>query len=87
MLGKVKFTQILARPELHLGVPTVGWILKESPAPQPKPGCRANDKNHTVTSKSPNHLRQIDLATIPFGPGFWTKWPPQCLPQRWPLAW
>lgn len=86
MLGKVNIAQFLARAGLHLGVSTVGRILKEAPASPPKTECRANDKGRTVTSKYPNHLWQIDL-TIPIGPGFWTMWPPHCLPQRWPLAW
>jgi putative transposase len=87
MLGKVKIAQILARAGLHLGATTVGRILKEKPIPQPTEDPKKDGKNRVVTSKYPNHLWQIDLTTVPIGPGFWTTWPPFSLPQCWPFGW
>ena len=87
MLGKVKISQILARAGLHLGATTVGRILKEEPTPSPTEEQKQDGKNRVVTSKYPNHLWQIDLTTVPIGPGFWTMWPPFSLPQFWPFGW
>ena len=87
MLGKVKISQILARAGLHLGATTVGRILKEKPIPRPTEDRKKDGKNRVVTSKYPNHLWQIDLTTVPIGPGFWRIWPPFSLPQFWPFGW
>ena len=87
MLGKVKISQILARAGLHLGATTVGRILKEEPVHRPTEDQKKEGKNRVVTSKYPNHLWQIDLTTVPIGPGFWTTWPPFSLPQCWPFGW
>lgn len=77
MLGKVTISQILARAGLHLGATTVGRILKEEPVHRPTEDQKKEGKNRVVTSKYPNHLWQIDLTTVPIGPGFWTTW--RCL--------
>jgi len=87
MLGKVKIAQVLARAGLHLGATTVGRILKEKPIPRPTEDRKKDGKNRVVTSKYPNHLWQIDLTTVPIGPGFWTTWPHFSLPQFWPFGW
>ena len=87
MLGKVKISQILARAGLHLGATTVGRILKEEPVHRPTEDQKKEGKNRVVISKYPNHLWQIDLTTVPIGPGFWTTWPPFSLPQCWPFGW
>ena len=87
MLGKVKVAQILARAGLHLGVTTVGRILKEKPISQPSENRKNDGKDRVVTSKYPNHLWLIDLTTVPIGSGFWTMWHPFSLPQCWPFAW
>ena len=81
ILGKVKIAKILARAGLHLGVTTVGRILKEKPAHQP-PGV----KPRVVTSKHPNRVWLADLTTLPIGSGFWISWLPFALPQCWPSA-
>lgn len=87
MLGKVKIAQILARAGLHLGVTTIGRILKEKPAPKPTT-ARQSDANHSVVaSKYPNHLWQMDLTVVPIGPGLWTTGLPFSLPQCWPFCW
>jgi transposase InsO family protein len=87
MLGKVKIAQILARAGLHLGATTVGRILKEKPIPKPRKDQKKDGKDLVVTSPYPNHLWQIDLTTVPIGPGYWTTWQPFSLPQRWPFGW
>jgi putative transposase len=88
MLGKMKIAQILARAGLHLGVATVGRILKAKP--QPVPPAKGGDmasKKRVVTAKYPNHLWHTDLTVIPTARGFWTTWLPFTLPQCWPFAW
>jgi hypothetical protein len=57
MLGKMKIAQILARAGIHLGVTTVGRILKEKPQPVP-PGKDLDTagKNRVVTAKYPSCL-------------------------------
>jgi hypothetical protein len=86
-LGKVKIAQILARAGLHLGVSTVGLILKEKPIPSPTVAEPHLPKKQVVTSKHPNHLWQTDLTVVPIGPGSWTSWLPFSLPQCWPFSW
>lgn len=48
-LGKVKIAQVLSRAELHLGVTTVGRILKDPPCPRPKTITPA--KGRVVTAR------------------------------------
>ena len=76
MLGRVKIAQILARAGLHLGATSVGRMLKQKPIPKSREDQdqKKDGKNRVVTSRYPNHLWQIDLTTVPIGPGFWTKW-------------
>jgi putative transposase len=87
MLGKVKIAQILARAGLHLGATTVGRMLKEKPIPKVTEDQKKDGKTRVVTCKYPNHLWEIDLTTVPIGPGFWTTWQPFSLPQCWPFGW
>jgi hypothetical protein len=92
-LGKVKIAQILARAGLHLGVTTVGWMLKakdkKSPPSKPDSTTPAEDSTPTdrvVTAKRPNHVWHVDLTAVPLG-GFWVPWLPFSLPQCWPFCW
>lgn len=88
MLGKMKISQILARAGLHLGVATVGRMLKEEP--QFTPPAKAGDtacKHRVVTAKYSGHLWHTDLTVAPTARGFWTAWLPFTLPQCWPFAW
>jgi len=84
-LGKVKLAQVLCRAGLHLGVTTVGRILKEPPCPKEKVVTSA--KGRVVTAREPGHVWHIDLTAVPIGGGFWTTWLPFTLPQRWPFFW
>ena len=90
-LGKVKIAQILARAGLHLGVTTVGRMLKAMPG-QPKPVASADQQvaeeeaTQIVTAKRPNHVWHVDLTAVPLA-GFWVPWLPFALPQRWPFCW
>ena len=86
-LGKVKIAQILARVGLHLGVTTVGRILKEKPRhTTPAANPETSTEGHIVTAKYPGHVWHVDLTVVPTG-GFWTSWLPFSLPQSWPFAW
>ena len=101
-MGKVKIAQTLARAGLHLGVTTVGRILKEEPQPTPeqtasdqatdraktKPTDQtSDDTKRIVTAKYPNHVWHVDLTTVSILGGFWTSWLPFALPQCWPFCW
>ena len=83
-MGKVKIADTLCRAGLHLGVTTVGRILKE--APRPRPGDAA-PSTRVVTAKCPNHVWHIDLTAVPTSAGFWVSWLPFSLPQCWPFSW
>jgi transposase InsO family protein len=84
-MGKVKIAQMLSRAGLHLGVTTVGRILKEPPCPRPKGVVPA--KGRVVTAREPGHLWHIDLTVVPIGAGLWATWLPFARPQRWPFCW
>jgi transposase InsO family protein len=101
-MGKVKIAETLARAGLHLGVTTVGRILKEKPQPtheetrgedatdqtdSASSGLAANDTKRVVTAKYPNHVWHVDLTTVSILGGFWTSWLPFALPQCWPFCW
>jgi putative transposase len=90
-LGKVKIAQILARAGLHLGVTTVGRMLKATPClPGPvETLLEQATENHAttvVTAKRPNHVWHVDLTAVPLA-GLWVPWLPFALPQRWPFCW
>jgi len=86
-MGKAKIAETLARAGLHLGVTTVGRMLKGRPQPVPEPAVQQQLAGRVVTSKYPNHLWMVDLTTVPAGLGFWCSWLPFALPQRWPFCW
>ena len=83
-MGKVKIAETLCRAGLHLGVTTVGRILKEEP--QSDPGDAA-PSTRVVTAKRPNHVWHVDLTAVPTSMGFWAPWLPFALPQCWPFCW
>jgi hypothetical protein len=92
-LGKVKIAQILARAGLHLGITTVGWMLKakdkKAPPSKSDPAATAEvskSSERVVTAKRPNHVWHVDLTAVPLG-GFWVPWQPFALPQCWPFCW
>jgi hypothetical protein len=79
-MGKVKIAETLCRAGLlHLGVTTVGRILKEEP--QSDPGDETTC-TRVVTAKYPNHVWHVDLTAVPTSVGFWAPWLPFALPQR-----
>jgi putative transposase len=101
-MGKVKIAETLARAGLHLGVTTVGRILKEKPQPThdqaatveatdqtdtPASQPAARDTKRVVTAQYPNHVWHVDLTTVSILGGFWTSWLPFALPQCWPFCW
>ena len=83
-MGKVKIAETLCRAGLHLGVTTVGRILKEDPYPDPADPATST---RIVTAKRPNHLWHVDLTAVPTSTGFWVPWLPLSLPQCWPFCW
>ena len=83
-MGKVKIAETLCRAGLHLGVTTVGRILKEDPQPDP---ADAPPSTRVVTAKCPNHVWHVDLTAVPTSVGFWAPWLPFALPQCWPFCW
>jgi hypothetical protein len=60
-MGKVKIAETLCRAGLHLGVTTVGRILKEEP--QSEPGD-ATTCTRVVTAKHPNPIWHVDLTGV-----------------------
>ena len=83
-IGKVKIAETLCRAGLHLGVTTVGRILKEAPQSDPEDVAPCN---RIVTARCPNHVWHIDLTAVPISAGFWAPWLPFALPQCWPFCW
>jgi len=83
-MRKVKIAETLCRAGLHVGVTTIGRILKEDP--QPGPGDAA-PSTRVVTAKRPNHVWHVDLRAVPTSLGFWAPWPLFSLPQCWPFCW
>jgi len=83
-MGKVKVAKTLCRAGLHLGVTTVGRILKEDP--QSDPGD-AVPCTHVVAAKRPNHVWHVDLTAVPTSVRFWAPWLPFALPQCRPFSW
>jgi len=67
-MGKVKIAETLCRAGLHLGVTTVGRILKEAPQSDPED---AAPSTRVVTAKRPNHVWHVDLTAVPTSMGFW----------------
>jgi putative transposase len=91
-LGKKKIAQILARAGLHLGVTTVGRILKEKPVIEVGDEFVSSEGHEqetvrVVTSKYPGHIVLCDLTVVPTAMGFWVPWLPQSLLQSWPFGW
>jgi len=87
-MGKARIAQVLARAGLHLGVTTVGRMLRET-EPMPGDGVLSLDVIDTqvVTARHPGEVWHVDLTTVPTGPGFWVPWIPFSLPQSWPFCW
>ncbi len=83
-MGKVKIAETLCRAGLHLGITTVGRILKENPLPSPG---EAEASTRLVTANRPNHIWHVDLTAVPITVVFWTPWMPFALPQCWPFCW
>jgi transposase InsO family protein len=86
-MGKARIAQVLARAGLHLGVTTVGRMLRDT---EPKPEeTAALDvvETRVVTAKRPGDVWHVDLTAVPTGTGFWVPWVPFALPQSWPFCW
>lgn len=86
-MGKARIAQVLARAGLHLGVTTVGRILRETePIPEDL-ACKLVTKPRRVMAKYPGDLWHVDLTTVPTNAGFWVPWLPYALAQSWPFCW
>lgn len=93
-MGKKRIAQTLARVGLHLGVTTVGRMLKEREKETPEAaGFVAADEamevqaQGPVTARQANHVWLTDLTLMPTSAGFWVPWLPFAIPQRWPFCW
>lgn len=99
-MGKKKMAETLCRAGLHLGVTTVGRVLKENPPPMttdasgespadehPDPAAIPTGTPCVVTAKYRNHVWHVDLTAVPLVGGFWASWLPFALPQCWPFCW
>ena len=75
----------LARAGLHIGRTTVQRILKEKPANEPRPD--SSGKQTRIVAKYPSHTWHADLTAVPISGGFWVRWIPNALRQRWPVCW
>jgi hypothetical protein len=66
-MGKKKLTQVLARAGLHLGITTVGRMLKRKPRriPSADRSKTSDSKGRIVTAKYPGHLWHVDLTVVP----------------------
>jgi len=87
-LGKRKIAQFLARAGLHLGSTTVQRMIRsKATRPPAGPIDQAEQSDHIVTAKRPDHVHHVDLTVVPTSLGMWTAWMPFALPQRWPFCW
>ncbi len=90
-MGKARIARSLARAELHLGVTTVGRLLKAKEPGRPQrhisDDVEKAKKPRVVNAKYPNHLWHADLTAVPTGAGLCTPWLPFALPQQWPFCW
>jgi transposase InsO family protein len=92
MFGKKRIAQVLARAGIHLGVTTVGRMLKERGRKPKRPAEDASEpvtrsKWKPVIANYPDHVWQVDLTLVPTMAGFWTAWLPFSVLQVWPLCW
>jgi transposase InsO family protein len=70
-LGKDRIAKMLARAGLHLGVTTVGWMLKRDLTPEDVTADEPSTvTGKAVTAKRPNHIWHVDLTTVPTRAGF-----------------
>jgi len=73
------------RAGVHIGKTTVQRILKENPAKEPKPDDSPTQTK--IVAKYPAHTLHADLTAVPISGGFWVRWIPNALWQRWPVCW
>ena len=70
-MGKARIARSLARAELHLGVTTVGRLLKAKKPGRPQrhisDDVEKAKKPRVVNAKYPNHLWHADLTAVPTG--------------------
>jgi len=87
-MGKARIARVLARAGLHLGVTTVGRILKsDEPLADVVDQAEGQITTRVVTAKYPNHVYHVDLTVVPTKTGFWVPWLPFSLDQAWPFCW
>jgi transposase InsO family protein len=86
VLGKKKIAQFLARAGLHLGVSTVGRIVRSKPTGQSPVVTSSESSDRIVTAPRPGHTWHCDLTLVPTS-RFYVPWLPHALPQSWPFCW
>jgi hypothetical protein len=87
-MGKARIARVLARAGLHLGVTTVGRILKsDEPLGDVVEQVEGQITTRVVKAKYPDHVYHVDLTAVPTRAGFWVPWLPFSLDQAWPFCW
>jgi putative transposase len=86
-MGKVRIAQVLSRAGLHLGVTTVGRMLRETEPILEEAVTLEVVETRRITARHPGDVWHVDLTTVPTGSGFWVPWVPFALPQSWPFCW
>lgn len=86
-LGKRRIAQMLARAGLHLGVTTVGRMVKRDLSKSDVDDVLPVPSRGPLRAKRPNHIWHMDLTTVPTSGGFWVPWMPFAKFQRWPFCW
>jgi transposase InsO family protein len=87
-MGKVRIAQMLARAGLHLGVTTVGRMLRATgPIPEAAGSSIVITEERVVMATRPNAVWHVDLTAVPTGAGLWVPWAPFALRQSWPFCW
>ena len=88
MMGKQRIAQVLARAGLHLGVTTVGRMLKpRKPQADGQPAAILQPEPvRVVTARHPDYVFHVDLTVVPTKAGFWVPWVPLALLQVWPFS-
>ena len=86
-MGFERMAQMLARVGLFLAATTIRRIVSEKAGP-PEPDADATARRRRrVVAKYPGHTWHIDLTAVPTRAGFWVRWLPFSVPQRWPFCW
>jgi hypothetical protein len=80
-MGKVRIAHVLARAGLHLGVTTVGRMLRAKGPVAEEVASSILVKEKRIVAMRPNEVWHVDLTVMPTGAGLWVPWVPFALRQ------